>query len=317
MKKRALGKSGFEVTEIGFGAWAIGGRGYGEVSEQQAYAVIEAYLEGGGNFIDTARRYGESERRLGEVLRRSGTRDQVYLATKTHQSRSKETLPEIRKELEESLRLMQTDVVDLFYMHAPPEEVDVMNFALDEFAALKKEGKIRAIGASIKGPDVTRKTVDLCRQYVDSGRIDAIQLIYSVFRQMNAESIAYAKNNGVGIVARTVMESGFLTGSYRPGDAFADNDHRRRWQGAHLDELLAEAVRLSSTAVRPPYSSLAQVAIRFALAQEGVSTVIAGAKRVEQMRANLAVDAIPPLENSLLEELRRDYADFTAKANTG
>ena len=192
MNKRILGRTGFEVTEIGFGAWAIGSQGYGEVSDRQAQAVIEAYLEGGGNFIDTARRYGESERRLGDVLKRNGAR-----------------------------------------------------------------------GSN-----------------VGDGRIDAIQLIYSVFRQLNAESIAYALKNDVASWPGPCWRAASWRASTLPGARFDESDHRRRWLESHRNELLAEAEKLNSSAVRPPYSSLSEVAIRFALAQPGVSTVKAGAWRM-------------------------------------
>jgi aryl-alcohol dehydrogenase-like predicted oxidoreductase len=317
IRKRVLGSTGIEVSEIGFGAWAIGGRGYGAVEDSEAVDAVAAYVEAGGGFIDTARNYARSEELIGRALAEQGARDRVVIATKTHRARSAEDLPLIREELETSLRLLQTEVIDLYFIHSPPEDPDLMNRALDEFSTLKEEGKIRAVGASIKGPDVTDQTVELCKQYVNSGRIDAIQLIYSILRQRNRESIEYAQGKGVGIVARTVLESGFLTGKYKPGHRFPDDDHRRRWQGEHLAGLLAEIEELGDLAVKPPYQSLAEVAIRFALLPSGVSTTIPGGRNRRQVEANLKAADRPPLPPDVLFRLSQKYAGFTENANTG
>jgi aryl-alcohol dehydrogenase-like predicted oxidoreductase len=306
-----------EVSEIGYGAWAIGGRGYGDVDESDAIDAVGAYIQAGGNFIDTARNYARSEEFVGRVLAEHGVRDQMVIATKTSKTQTVEDLPLIRKEAETSLRLLQTDVIDLYFIHSPPDDVDLMNRVLDEFSRLKDEGKIRAIGASIKGPDVTDHTVELCKQYVNTGRIDALQLIYSILRQRNRESIEYAEGQGVGIVARTVLESGFLTGKYKPGHSFPENDHRRRWKGDHLDRLLEEAGSLADWAVKPPYAALSEVAIRFALMPRGVSTTIPGGRSRRQVEANIQAAARPPLSPDVLFRLSQKYAAFTENANTG
>jgi aryl-alcohol dehydrogenase-like predicted oxidoreductase len=316
-KIRTLGRTGFTVTEVGFGAWAIGGGSYGDVAERDAEAALEAYLAGGGNFVDTARNYRESERIIGSTLRRLDVRDGVVLTTKTGRTSTIEQASGIPADLEETLRLLQTDYVDVYYIHAPPEDPDVMRHVIDLFLELKRKGRIRAVGASIKGPDVTQATVDLCRQYVDTGDIDVIQLIYSIFRQRNAASIAYAHEHGVGIVARTVLENGFLTGKYRPGMTFDGADHRRRWSGRKLERLLREARSLSGLAGRTTHDTLAQVAIAFALALDGVSTTIPGAKSAKQATENLGVATLPPLPHSIVTELRTRYAGFGDIANTG
>ena len=310
---RALGATGEMVGAIGFGAWAIGGGSYGAVERIDAERTVEAYLDAGGRFIDTARGYRESESILGEVLSRRGARDSVFLASKTGKTSSAEQLPLIREEAETSLRLLKTDVIDLYFIHAPPENRDLMLRVLDEFEALRREGKIRYIGASIKGPDVTRATVDLCRQYVDTGRIQAIQLIYSILRQMNRESIEYAQSHGVGIVARTALESGFLTGKYNAGHTFTD--HRRRWSG-RMSDLMQTVAGLGEWGIPDVYESLAQVALRFALLPEGVSTIIPGAKSAAQIESNMSVASLPDLPEALVARLVAEFDGFTEKANT-
>ncbi len=319
LNKRVLGKTGVEITAMGFGAWPIGGVKYGVVSERDAIETIHAYLEAGGNHIDTARGYGDSELYLGKVLSQ-GLREKVYLASKTHGGGSLETMPQIRSDLETSLRLLQTDYLDLYYLHRPPDDADTMNKTLDEFEALKKEGKIKAIGASVKGPNVTLKTVDLCKQYIDSGRVDVLEVVYSVLRQLNAGMFDYAKEKGVGIVARTVIESGFLSGKYKPGHFFRSTDtsvdHRSRWSDDTQTKIFEIAAEIANFAVRPPYENLAQVAIRFALEPDAVTSVIVGARNAEQVKRNLAIDAMAPLDKDILDRLKQDYGDKTHLCNT-
>lgn len=318
------------VTELGYGAWPLGNNGKneygGELDEEEGKAVIRAYVEGGGNFIDTARAYGErSERLIGTVVRESYRREDLYIATKTQGGAAMDTIPRIREDLEESLRLLQTDYVDVFQLHQPPEEPEVMNAALEELERLKKEGKIRAIGASIKGKDVTDATLALCRQYIKTGRVDVLQVVYSILRQKHLPAIEEAHAAGVGIIARTSMESGLLTGKYEPGHRFGGLDHRRRYTPEHLDYVLEKVQEIKEelytekrfNLVKMGYSqgSLAQVAVKFAMAPAGVSTVIAGARKMKQIGENLAVAALPELPDELVDYLRSEYGDSTEKAN--
>lgn len=315
MIKKKLGKTGLSVTEVGLGTWPIGNVAYGRVSRSQASLVVESYLESGGNFIDTARLYGISEHIIGQVLLHHGLRDKVVLATKTANTHSLDVLADIRRDLEESLRLLKTDVIDLYYIHNPPVDSDLMYRVLDEFQKLKTEGKIRSIGASIKGGKVTEATCALCRQYVDTGEVDVVLLIYSILRQLNIRSIKYAFEHNVGVVARTVLESGFLTGKYFPGKKFSKGDFRNRWKRHHLDSILDEVQKLKKWAVKPPYRSLSQVAIRFALEPKAVCAVIMGAKNKKQALNNLSVTLLPPLEKNVLFSLRNKYKSFTSRVN--
>jgi aryl-alcohol dehydrogenase-like predicted oxidoreductase len=318
-EKRTLGRTGFQVSEIGYGGWPIGNNGvyeYGDIDEQEAKAVVRAYLEAGGNFIDTARGYGErSERIIGTAVREYGHRDAVCIATKSAEGRTLESIPGLRTDLEQSLSLLKTDYVDVFQLHQPPEDPEVMQRALDAMETLRQEGKIRAIGASIKGPDVTEKTVDLCYQYMDTGRLDAIQLVYSVLRQRMRAVIAEAGKRNIGIIVRTALESGLLTGKYKPGHRFTGIDQRTRYKPEHLEFILRTAERLEKEAVHEPYENLAQVAIRFALIPEGVSTVIVGAHKLRHIQANVDTESLPPLRREVVELLQAEYGGITASCN--
>jgi aryl-alcohol dehydrogenase-like predicted oxidoreductase len=314
MKQRVLGRTGWRVSEIGYGAWQIGGLHHGfQTNEDDAQATIRAYIEAGGNLIDTATQYGDSERILGDYFRRNGGRDRAVICTKLHA-----TDPQaIRVGVEQSLRRLKSDYVDIYMMHAPPDDLAEMNRAVDAYEQLKREGKVRAIGASIKGPNVTQRTVDLCRQYIRSGRIDVFMVIFSILRQKTGEMMKEAEQSGVGILARTTLESGFLSGKYAPGYVFAGDDHRKRWGEARLARLLAEVQDLKEWAVTPPYQTLAEVAIRFALDQQGVSSVVLGAKSSAQVTANVQAASLTSLPLDVRKRLIDTFIGRDEEFNTG
>jgi aryl-alcohol dehydrogenase-like predicted oxidoreductase len=321
MEKRTFGRTGFEVTAVGLGAWPLGvdRMSYGKVEEETALATIAAYIDAGGNFIDTARNYGNSERVLGDYFRAHGGREDVFIATK-----SSNRDPEgVKAELATSLELLGTDYVDVYFLHSPPDDADEMRRLLDVYEGFKREGRIRAIGASIRGPNVTQETVDLCRQYIREGRTDTLMIIYSIFRQKNAAIFEEAAQNGVALLARTVLESGFLTGKYAPGHTFGGTDHRKRWGGEHLEHILEEARYLAETFVAPPYESLAQVATRFVLDQKlesgepAIANLTLGAKSPAQVAQNVQAGELPPLPDDVMARLKARYAGKGEAFNTG
>ena len=314
LKKRVLGRTGFEVTELGFGAWPIGGGGYGAMSEKNAIETIDAYLSAGGNLIDTAPAYVNSETYIGKALHGKDVREKIFITTKTLMGDTIDTIPEIRQEIEGSLRALQTDYVDVYFLHNPPDEPDVMNRAIDVFEELKNEGKIKSIGASIKLANITPATVGLCRQYIDTGRVDVLEVAYSIIRQANAENFAYAHEKGVGIIARTAIESGFLSGKYQPGDEFNEG-HRDRWDKDTVQLILKHASELQSYAIRDPYQSLAQVALRFALAPKEVSCLIVGPENPDEVRKNTETMSLPPLDDDLIERFRKEFEGKTGLFN--
>lgn len=302
--KNPLGGTGIEVSRIGLGAWPIGGGFYGEVSDQEGVAVVRRYLEMGGRFIDTARAYRKSERLVGRALASTPVpREEVVLSTKTLEN----DLHGIRDSLSESLEELRLDSVDILFLHAPPEDPAEMDEALEALRELKKEGRIRAAGASIAGPDVTAETPALCRQYIESGKVDVLQVIFSIARPANREVFALAHRCGVGIVARTVLENGFLTGKYEPGAQFAEGDQRNRWPKEKRDAIFRLVGELSRQGFPPPYRNMAEVAARFAVDEGGVSSCILGASRPEQANRNCEMDALPPLPYPFKNKLVRAF----------
>jgi aryl-alcohol dehydrogenase-like predicted oxidoreductase len=319
INKRLFGNTGVEVSEIGFGAWPIGGSHYGEVPESDGIKAIETYIESGGNHIDTARGYGKSEMLVGKVLKNIN-RDRIFLASKTIKGDCLDTIPEIRKELETSLRELQTDYLDLYYLHLPPDDIETMQRAIDEFEKLRHEGKIKFIGASIKAADVTPATLELCHQYIDTGRVNALQVVYSILRQLHAGMFENAFESGVAIVARTAMESGFLSGKYKPDHVFngkIENDHRNRWPVTKQEKIFSIAQEMKDWAVVSPYQTLAQVAIKFSLVPKHISSLIVGARNPHQVQMNVDAALLPDLKNEIVEKLVSEYSEMTALANIG
>jgi aryl-alcohol dehydrogenase-like predicted oxidoreductase len=313
IKKRMLGRTGFNVTEVGLGCWPLGGREYGNISENKAIKVIQAYISNGGNFLDTAQLYNDSEERIGKALDKK-YRELVYLSTKTLKGQIPESINEIKLDLEDSLRKLKTDYVDIFYLHLPPEDNETMYFALDQMERLKQEGKIRAIGASIKGGSVSKKTVELCKRYIDTGKVDVILIAYSILRQRTAEIFDYAKEKKVGLIARSVLESGFLTEKYKPGNVFEEG-HRKRWNEKILKEIFEKVIYMGKFAIRRPYKTLVEVAINFALDNDAVSSVILGAESVDEILANFEAVSLPPIDQDIVERLKSEFNGKTERYN--
>ena len=315
MRKRILGKTGLEVTELGFGAWTIGGVSYGDVEKKDAVDTINSYINAGGNFIDTARRYDSSESILGNYFKEYRNRENIILCSKTFAGQQIETVPIIREDVEASLKLMGTSYIDVYYLHQPPEDDGVIDAALTELEKAKEEGLIRHIGASIKGPNVNQMTVDLCRKYIKTGRVDVFQVVYSILRQKLYDVILEAQDAGIGIVARTALESGFLSGNYRPGHVFTKPDHRARWVEANL-EFILEKTRAIGKLVNAPYENIPQMATKFTLANPSVSTLILGARNSDQVIRNMKTEILPPLPEETLNVLKQTYGYITERCNT-
>lgn len=308
-RNRIIGED-IAISKLGFGAWAIGGTSYGSVEIQDAYEAMECYLSQGGNFIDTARMYGESERIIGEFLEDSSFKQDVVIASKTACGATMDTVSQIEVELEETLKNLKRDYVDMYYFHMPSEDPEVIAAGLDVMKKLKQQGKIRTIGASIKGPDVTDSTVNLIKTYIDIKEIDAIQLVYSIVRQKTRTMFDYAKENQVALIGRTSLESGLLTGKYKKGHVFPEGDHRNRWI-TNFDKMMEVVEEVDEKFARKYEESLMSLALRFAMAPEAITNTIVGAKNKKQMEDILNITQKMPIDQSLLLALELKYQDKT------
>jgi aryl-alcohol dehydrogenase-like predicted oxidoreductase len=312
MNHRLLGKTGLRVSEIGFGAWAIGGS-WGPQSESDSLAALARALDLGVNFIDTAAGYGDgkSERLIAQALR--GRREKVIVATKTpprmpgHWPPSPycvaaERYPEayLRENVEQRLRNLGTDAIDLLQLHTWTR---AWNRNPEPFAVLRKlkeEGKIRFIGVSTPEHD-QNAVIDLMRD----GWVDVVQVIYNIFEQEPAaELLPAAALHNVGIIVRVVFDEGALTGKWTKETRFPDGDFRQNYfAGDRLERAVARTGRVKAT-IEGSGVSLPQAAIQFALAHPAVGTVIPGMRSPAQAEANCAVSGLPPMPAPLLEKLR-------------
>jgi aryl-alcohol dehydrogenase-like predicted oxidoreductase len=321
MKQRVFGRTGRSASEIGFGAWAIGGA-WGDVSQQDAKAALHAALDEGMTFIDTADVYGDgrSEQIIAEVLKeRGGARP--FVATKIGRRSS----PHVAKAyspanltayVERSLRNLQTDCLDLVQLHCPPPSIyyqpEVFGF-MDQLVA---DGKIRHYGVSVEKAEEGLKAIEY-------PNVQSVQIIYNIFRQRPAGLFfAEAKRHQVAVIARVPLASGLLTGKMNAATAFAADDHRafnrngeafdkgETFSGVPYGVALAGVEEIRRLV--PGDATMAQFALRWILMEDAVSTVIPGAKNASQAQSNARASTLPALSADVMSELRRIYAERIA-----
>lgn len=301
MEYRELGNTGLRVSVVGFGAWAIGGSGWGPVDDAVSLRALEEAIDLGVTLIDTADAYGprHSEELVAKVL--SGRRDRLVVATKVgndfyQEPRRKNFEPAyVRFAVEQSLSRLGTDYIDIYQLHNPSEEVIRRGDTFAALDGLKAEGKIRFWGVSI-GPDSEGMAA------MASGNPASLQVVYNLLRQEPArELFPQARARGVGIIARVPLASGLLTGKFGPDATFPPGDHRGNWKP---EQLRANLERVEGLRFLARGRTLAQAALRFAIADPAVSVVIPGAKTAEQVRENVAALDVPALTDEELERAR-------------
>jgi aryl-alcohol dehydrogenase-like predicted oxidoreductase len=313
---RELGCTGWHVSEVGFGAWAIGGA-WGQVDDSESLAALHKALDLGVNFVDTADVYGDgrSERLVGQVLRdRPGER--IYVATKAGRRLSPHVADGYNREnlaafVERSLRNLAVDTMDLLQLHCPPTEVfyrPAVFGALDDLVAA---GKLRHYGVSVEKVEEALKAIEF-------PNVHTVQIIFNMFRQRPAELFfPQAEARRIGILARVPLASGLLTGKMRADTAFEEDDHRQynrdgqsfdvgeTFSGVPYDVGLAAVEELRP--LTPPGSTMAQMALRWILMFDAVSCAIPGAKRPSQAADNAGASSLPPLGEKTMAAVRDVY----------
>jgi aryl-alcohol dehydrogenase-like predicted oxidoreductase len=315
MKYRKFGRTGVSVSEIGFGAWALGG-GWGPQPEEESEAALHKALDRGVNVIDTAAFYGNgrSEQIIGRVLKQR--RETIFVATKTPPQpgpwppspycRMEDRYSDdyLRENIDERRRMLGVDCIDLLQLHTWTRAWNKNPRALDTLRKLQSEGKIKYIGISTPEHD-QNCVIDLMRR----GYLDAVQVIYNIFMQEPvAELLPAAREYNVGVIGRVAFDEGALTGKYRRGQRFGEDDFRSRYfAGDRIDRTVTRVEQIQAEVAKlPPEGNftLADVALRFVLAQPAVNTVIPGIRTVAQAEANTAASDLPPLNEALLAKLR-------------
>lgn len=306
MKYRKLGRTAMEVSEVGFGGWPIGGDSYGRTEDRESVLTIQAAVQGGVNFFDTADIYGRghSEELLGKTL--EDKRDRVFLASKVgwdfyHGGVRQNFAPDyIEFACSKSLERLRTDYLDLYQLHNPNLETLRRGDLFSPLEKLKREGKIRFYGVSIHVPEEGLAAMDW------SG-VDTLQLIYNLIHQRQAtEVLPSAQEKNVGVIAREPFACGLLTGKYDKEVVFQGPDHRRRWSRETIELDLAKLDKIKS-AVQPMKASLPILALEFVLAERAVSTVIPGAKTVAQVRENILASESSHLSYEEVETIKSLY----------
>lgn len=315
MHRRALGRTGWSISEVSFGAWAIGGT-WGNVRDDESLRALHAAVDAGMNFIDTADVYGDGRsERLVARLRKERT-EPVYVATKAGRRLSPHTadgynLPNLRAFVERSLRNLEVETIDLLQLHCPPPQVYGRPEVFGALDALVSEGKIRFYGVSVE-------TVEEGWRAIRNPNVQSVQIIFNMFRPRPAEVFfAEAAAKGVGIIARVPLASGLLTGKLTPETRFAEDDHRHfnrhgeafdvgeTFSGVPLEHGMRAVEELRGIAQGA--TTLAQVALRWILMCPEVTCAIPGAKTPAQARDNAAAASLPPLVPSDMDRVRRVY----------
>jgi len=316
MRYRALGRTGMDVSEISFGAWAIGGA-WGSVDDGESMRALHAAVDAGINFVDTADVYGDGRsERLVAQLRRERPGETIYVTTKAGRRLPQQT-PEgysranLNAWVERSLRNLESEAVDLLQLHCPHPDV----YARDEVFAILDElvqaGKIKHYGASVE-------TVSEALQAIRNPRVETIQIIFNMFRHKPAELFfPAARAARVGVLARVPLASGLLTGKLNAASTFEADDHRgfnrngeafdrgETFSGVPFEVGLAAVEQLRD--LTPPGATLAQFALRWTLAFPEVSCAIPGARNPQQARDNAAASALPEPDADAMAKVRAIY----------
>ena len=319
MKEHSFGRMPFSVTNVGFGAWQIGGS-WGDVSEADGRAALNAALDAGMTFIDTADVYGDgrSERIIRDVLKeRGGTRPMV--ATKAGRRLPKQVVEGYTKEnlegwIDRSLANLGVDTLDLVQLHCPPTDLYYRPDIFEIMEGLVAKGKIRHYGVSVEKIEEGLKAIEY-------PNVVSVQIIYNLFRQRPADLFfreARAKN--VAVIVRVPLSSGMLTGKMSAKTAFAADDHRlfnrngeafdmgETFSGVPYDTGLEAVERLRPLV--PGGATMAQFALRWILIQEAVTVIIPGAKNKAQAEDNAAASLLAPMPADVMAEARKVYEDL-------
>lgn len=315
MKYRPLGRTGWNVSEISFGAWAIGGA-WGHVSEEDALGALRTAIDSGVNFIDTADVYGDgrSERLVARLKKER--KEEIIVATKAGRRLPRQITEGYSRQnlttwINDSLRNLATDTIDLLQLHCPPTDLyyhpEVFGM-LDDFV---HAGKLRFYGVSVERVEEAIKAVEY-------PHVQSVQIIFNCFRQRPADVFfPLAKQRQIGILARVPLSSGMLTGKLRRDSQFAVDDHRtfnrhgeafdvgETFSGVDYD-LSLEAVE-EIRRILPAGMTMSQFALRWILMFDAVTCAIPGGKRPDQVSENCRAADLPPLSREAMSAIERIY----------
>ncbi len=312
VRYRRLGKTGLEVSELGYGAWGIGKTMWLGAEDDESLRALRRAIELGVNFIDTAYGYGNghSERLVGSAVREAA--ETVYVATKIPpkngewparpETRAEEAFPAdwVVRCTEVSLERLGLESIDVQQFHVWSDEWVEQGDWRDGVERLKRDGKIRFFGVSVNDHEPANAV-----RLVESGGVDTVQVIYNVFDQSPEDELFPAVQAGdVGVIARVPFDEGALTGMVRPDTVFPDGDFRDRYFAGERKTEVWERVQSIAADIGVPVAEIASVALRFCLSHPAVSTTIAGMRSTGNVERNVEAAEAGPLTDEQLEALR-------------
>jgi len=315
---RKLGRTDFEVSAISFGAWAIGGT-WGEVNDDESFNALNKALDLGVNFFDTADVYGNgrSERLLAKLKRERS--EKFYIATKAGRGLDPHTAEGYNQKnltsfIEQSLKNLNTEAIDLLQLHCPPTQVYYMPEVFGFLDDLVKAGKLLYYGVSVEKVEEALKAIEY-------PNVQSVQIIFNMFRHRPAELFfEQAKKKQVGILARVPLASGMLTGKFNKNSEFDSEDHRKfnrkgesfdkgeTFSGVDYDLSLKAVEELKS--ICPSGMSLTQFALKWILMFDAVTCTIPGAKRKEQVEENISTVNLPSLSEETITQVKSIYNKY-------
>ena len=319
MKYRKLGKTNFEVSEISLGTWQVGGKWGDPFDDARAERILNEAIDRGVNFIDTADVYsdGLSEKAVGKVVRERS--EYIYVATKCGRqinphTNENYTVEALRGYVEDSLRRMKIERIDLIQLHSIPNDVYYRPEIFGLFERLQEEGKIQHLGVSVEKVEEAIKAMEY-------PNVTTVQIIFNVFRQRPSELFFdLVKKHDVGVIARVPLASGLLTGKFTKETTFGEEDHRNfnrngeafdkgeTFSGIDYDRGLQAVEELKK--LFPNEKNLAPIALQWILSFPEVSCVIPGASKLEHLQSNLSVTDRKPLTSSEAEAMNRIYEEY-------
>lgn len=317
MNYRELGKTGWKISEISFGSWAIGSN-WGSVDDKESLNALNTALDEGVNFFDTADVYGDgnSEQLLAKLKKERS--EDFYIATKAGRRLDPHVAEgydreNITKFVERSLKNLETDSLDLVQLHCPPTEVYYMPEVFGIMDDLVKDGKVQHYGVSVEKVEEALKAIEY-------PNVKTVQIIFNIFRQRPKELFfKEAAKKNIGIIVRVPLSSGMLTGKLTRDTKFEEDDHRNfNRDGAAFDkgetfsgvdyEIGLEAVEELKKIV-PDGMTLPQLALKWILMFNQVSCTIPGAKRPSQAKENIEAANLPSLDNQVMDFIEKLYND--------
>lgn len=337
MQYRTLGKTGLKVSEVGMGTWQLAGKpwGWDAPDEEESVRALYKFVELGGNFIDTAWVYGRvdepgdekgthcSEELIGKFIKESKNSGKVIIASKIPGKNRKwparfgvpisEVFPKgyIEEMVDSSLKSLEIDTLDLMQFHVWQDDFAKDDNWKEEITKITKKGKVRCWGISINDYQPSN-----CLKTLDTGLIDTIQFIFNIFHQKPTEKLLpYAKTNNIGLICRVPLDEGGLSGRLTLDSIFTDDLRSKYFSKERLQEFIPRIKKLEEL-LGEEAKTLPELALRFLLSYEEVSTVIPGMRKVKNVEANTKVSDGIKLSNSLMQELkthvweRNFYVDF-------